>query len=81
MMIPMSITLSGIPDRFADEAAGKRTLAVRLGRKGALLVALGATVVTMIVTGTLGLTARSSAPVALPGSAGLTAILGDRHGA
>lgn len=35
-----SITLSGIPDHEADAAAGKRTLAVRLGPRGALGVAL-----------------------------------------
>ncbi len=35
-----SITLSGIPDREADAAVGKRTLAVRLGPRGALGVAL-----------------------------------------
>jgi 1,4-dihydroxy-2-naphthoate polyprenyltransferase len=35
-----SITLSGIPDLEADAAAGKRTLAVRLGQRGALMVAL-----------------------------------------
>nr|WP_275298113.1 NAD(P)H-dependent oxidoreductase [Halomonas campisalis] len=38
-----SITLSGIPDRQADASAGKRTLAVRLGHRGALRVALVAT--------------------------------------
>lgn len=35
-----SITLAGIPDREADALASKRTLAVRLGRAGALWVAL-----------------------------------------
>jgi 1,4-dihydroxy-2-naphthoate polyprenyltransferase len=35
-----SITLSGIPDLEADAAASKRTLAVRLGQTGALLLAL-----------------------------------------
>ena len=38
-----SITLSGIPDLEADAAVGKRTLAVRLGQRGALRVALGFT--------------------------------------
>ena len=41
-----SITLSGIPDLEADAAAGKRTLAVRLGRNGALWVALAFTVLS-----------------------------------
>ena len=35
-----SITLSGIPDLDADASAGKRTLAVRLGFKNALRIAL-----------------------------------------
>lgn len=60
-----SITLSGIPDRIADEAAGKRTLAVRLGRNGALGIALGATVVTMLVTCASALTVASPVPLPL----------------
>lgn len=43
LAIMPSITLSGIPDLEADAAAGKRTLAVRLGQRGALLLALGFT--------------------------------------
>ncbi|WP_018861540.1 NAD(P)H-dependent oxidoreductase [Thioalkalivibrio sp. ALJ3] len=43
-----SITLSGIPDREADAAAAKRTLAVRLGNGGALGVALGFTVLAAV---------------------------------
>jgi len=39
-----SITLSGIPDLAADAAAGKRTLAVRLGQRGALWLAIAFTV-------------------------------------
>ncbi|MDB5869370.1 MAG: ycaK [Polaromonas sp.] len=35
-----SIILSGIPDLQADLAAGKRTLAVRLGQQGALMLAV-----------------------------------------
>ncbi|MDB5743753.1 MAG: ycaK [Polaromonas sp.] len=38
-----SIILSGLPDMQADTVAGKRTLAVRLGQHGALVVALGFT--------------------------------------
>ncbi|SFU93601.1 NAD(P)H-dependent oxidoreductase [Halomonas korlensis] len=43
-----AITLSGIPDLEADAAAGKRTLAVRLGRGGALWVALVFTVLAAV---------------------------------
>lgn len=57
-----SITLSGVPDRGADEAAGKKTIAVRLGRSGALLTALGATVATMGITVWMGLTTPSPVP-------------------
>lgn len=38
-----SIILSGIPDMEADKAASKQTLAVRLGQRGALLLALAFT--------------------------------------
>lgn len=38
-----SITLSGLPDREADDAAGKHTLAVRWGPRGAIAIALTAT--------------------------------------
>lgn len=44
LAIVPSITLSGIPDLEADALASKRTLAVRLGRTGALWVALVFTV-------------------------------------
>ncbi len=40
LAIMPSITLSGIPDLEADTAAAKRTLAVRLGQRGALMLAL-----------------------------------------
>lgn len=40
-----AITLSGIPDREADAAAGKRTLAVRFGVRGALNLAAAGVVV------------------------------------
>ncbi len=44
-----SITLSGIPDREADKTVGKRTLAVRLGAPGALMVAIFCTVLAAVV--------------------------------
>jgi 4-hydroxybenzoate polyprenyltransferase len=44
LAIVPSITLSGIPDLDADAAAGKRTLAVRLGQRGALWLCLVFTV-------------------------------------
>ncbi len=38
-----SITLSGIPDRAADRAAGKRTMVVRIGPRRSLQVAIATT--------------------------------------
>ena len=45
LAIMPSITLSGIPDLEADAAAGKRTLDVRLGSRGALILAMAFTLV------------------------------------
>jgi 1,4-dihydroxy-2-naphthoate octaprenyltransferase len=39
-----AILLAGVPDFAADRAAGKRTLVVRVGRRGALTLAMVATV-------------------------------------
>ncbi len=44
-----SITLAGVPDRDADRAAGKLTLAVRLGRRRAILLAIAATAGSAVV--------------------------------
>jgi 1,4-dihydroxy-2-naphthoate polyprenyltransferase len=60
-----SITLSGLPDRMADAAAGKRTLAVRFGRRGALIIALSATVMTLLVTLFTSWAGGSAVPAAL----------------
>jgi putative NADPH-quinone reductase/4-hydroxybenzoate polyprenyltransferase len=49
LAIMPSITLSGIPDLEADAAAGKRTLAVRLGQRGALMLAIA---FTLLASGT-----------------------------
>ncbi|MDO9387327.1 MAG: NAD(P)H-dependent oxidoreductase [Thiobacillus sp.] len=54
LAIMPSITLSGIPDLEADAAAGKRTLAVRLGQRGALMLALSFT----LLAGGAGLLAQ-----------------------
>lgn len=43
-----SIILSGIPDFHADKAASKKTLAVRFGKKGAAVLALGFTLTAAI---------------------------------
>ncbi|MFP5408161.1 MAG: NAD(P)H-dependent oxidoreductase [Gammaproteobacteria bacterium] len=48
LAIVPSITLSGIPDLDADAAAGKRTLAVRLGQRGALWLCLVFTVLATV---------------------------------
>ncbi len=42
-----SITLSNVPDRQADATVGKRTIAVRFGRRGALDFALAATLASV----------------------------------
>jgi len=63
-----SITLSGIPDREADKAVGKRTLAVRLGPTGALGVALVFTLLAAVVAVTwqfMGLADGAFAGIAL----------------
>jgi 1,4-dihydroxy-2-naphthoate octaprenyltransferase len=44
-----SITLAGFPDRLADTQAGKRTLVVRLGVKGAAAFAIAATLTAAIL--------------------------------
>lgn len=57
-----AIVLSGIPDRSADLAAGKRTIAVRLGTAGAAHLAVILTIVSAL--GAL-LLALGSAPLTL----------------
>lgn len=43
-----SITLSNVPDRLADASVGKRTIAVRLGQRRAIDVALAATLTAAV---------------------------------
>ncbi|HKZ65375.1 MAG TPA: NAD(P)H-dependent oxidoreductase [Chitinophagaceae bacterium] len=43
-----SITLSGIPDFDADKAASKKTLAVRVGKKGAARLAISFTILSAV---------------------------------
>lgn len=43
-----SIILSGVPDQPADAGAGKRTLAVRLGERGALALAMACTLLSAV---------------------------------
>ena len=62
-----SIILSGLPDHEADRAAGKRTLAVRLGKPGAARLAMLCTVLAALVASLLPLTAtaREAMPAAI----------------
>ena len=48
-----SILLAGCPDREADQAAGKRTLVVILGKRGAVRVAMAASVAAPILAALL----------------------------
>jgi len=51
---PWVVRFSGLPDREADKAAGKRTLAVKLGPQGALAMAMAATVASALLALTWG---------------------------
>ena len=44
-----SITLAGIPDKESDEIAGKRTVAVRFGKKAAAAIAFCFTVLAAAI--------------------------------
>lgn len=76
-----AITLAGIPDYEADRAAGKKTLAVRLGRRGAARLAMGLTAGSA-VGGVLGQYVSATSPfygglavVVLPHAALLLVLL------
>jgi putative NADPH-quinone reductase/1,4-dihydroxy-2-naphthoate octaprenyltransferase len=51
-----SILLAGCPDRTADEAAGKRTLVVKLGPRAAIRVAMAACLAAPAIAALLALT-------------------------
>ncbi len=71
-----SITLSGIPDREADEAAGKRTLAVLCGVDGALAIALlGTALAVALVLGIAFATGSAVPPSLLLAGPGLHGVL------
>lgn len=55
-----AITLSGIPDLDADKAAGKQTLAVLLGSRGAVRIAQGTAVTATLAAGLLCLIAPAA---------------------
>ncbi|WP_254863522.1 NAD(P)H-dependent oxidoreductase [Halovivax gelatinilyticus] len=48
LSIVPSITLAGVPDRDADRAAGKKTIAVRYGFDGAAVVAVAAAILAAV---------------------------------
>lgn len=65
-----SILLSGCPDREADHAAGKRTLAVILGKKGAVRLAMAASLAAPILAALLSLAREDLAALLGWGTAG-----------
>ena len=52
----VSILLAGCPDRQADQAAGKRTLVVIVGKRGAVRLAMAATLCAPAIAALLALT-------------------------
>ncbi|MBC7625533.1 MAG: NAD(P)H-dependent oxidoreductase [Aeromicrobium sp.] len=56
-----SILLAGCPDREADEAAAKRTLVVKLGKRGAVRLAMVATVAAPTIAALVALTMEDTA--------------------
>jgi 1,4-dihydroxy-2-naphthoate octaprenyltransferase len=80
-----AIILSGVPDREADLAAGKRTLAVRLGVRGALGLAAAAAVAAAAAAAALRHGAGAAAlggldVVAAPHAAVLLGLIGREMG-
>ena len=63
-----SILLAGCPDRTADEAAGKRTLVVKLGPRAAIRLAMAACLAAPAIAALLALT-RADMPALLGWSA------------
>lgn len=70
-----SILLAGCPDFAADQGAGKRTLVVILGKRGAVRLALAATVAAPLLAASLAL-ARPE----LRDLLGWSAVAGAAHG-
>ena len=70
-----SILLAGCPDYTADQAAGKRTLVVILGKRGAVRLALAATVAAPLLAAGLAL-ARPELRALLGWSAAAGAVHG-----
>ena len=56
-----SILLAGCPDREADAAAAKRTLVVILGKRGAVRLAIAATLAAPTIAALLSLTTEGMA--------------------
>jgi len=65
-----SILLAGCPDRDADQAAGKRTLVVMLGKRAAIRLAMAACLAAPALAGLVSMTSKDMAALLAWSAAG-----------